>query len=58
MDLQKHMKDVHMNDKANWFKPVPTLEGDIIEVNEATLWENIALVKKEVTPDDNEEEED
>ena len=58
MDLQKHMKDVHMNDEAKWFEPVPTLKGDIIEVNEATLQENIALVKKEIVPDDDEEEED
>ena len=58
VDLQKHMKDVHMNDEAKWFEPVPALEGDIIEVNEATLQENIALVKKEITPDDDEEEED
>ena len=47
VDIQKHLKDVHMNEEAKWFNPVPELEGDIIEVNEATLQANIALVKEE-----------
>ena len=26
-----------MNEEAKWFEPVPELEGDITEVNDATL---------------------
>ena len=37
VDIQKHLKDVHMNDEDKWFEPVPELEGDIVEINEATL---------------------
>ena len=31
VDIQKHLKDVHMNDEDKWFKPVLELEGDIVE---------------------------
>ena len=47
MDIQKHLKDVHMNDEDKRFEPLPELEGDIVEINEATLQANIALVKEE-----------
>ena len=36
-----------MNDEDKWFEPVLELEGDIVEINEATLQANIALVKEE-----------
>ena len=55
MDIQKHPRDVHMNEEAKWFDPVPELEGDIVEINQATLEANIALVKEE-RADDNEDE--
>ena len=47
VDIQKHLRDVHMNEEAKWFEPVPELEGDIVEINQATLKANIALVKEE-----------
>ena len=57
VDIQKHLKDVHMNDEDKWFEPVPELEGDLVKINEATLQVNIALVKDE-KPDDDEEDDD
>ena len=57
MDIQKHLRDVHMNEEAKWFKPVPELEGDIIGINEASLQANIALIKEE-KPDKEDEEGD
>ena len=46
-----------MNDEDKWFEPVPELEGDIVEINEATLQANIALVKEE-KPDEEDEDDD
>ena len=57
VDIKKHLKDVHMNDEDKWFKPVLELEGDIVEINEATLQANIALIKEE-KPDEEDEEDD
>ena len=37
VDIQWHLRDVHLNKESKWFEPVPELEGDIVEVNEATL---------------------
>ena len=42
VDIQKHLRDVNMNEEAKWFKPVPELKGDIVEINQATLEANIA----------------
>ena len=58
VDIQKHLRDVHMNDEAKWFEPVLKLEGDIIEVNEAMLQANIALVKEEKLDEDDEDRDD
>ena len=58
MDIQKHLKDVHMNDEDKWFEPVLELEGDIVEINEATLQANIALVKEEKLEEDEEDDDD
>ena len=58
MDIQKHLRDVHMNEEAKWFEPVPELEGDIVEINQATLEANIALVKEERADDDEDEGDD
>ena len=41
-----------MNDEDKWFEPVLELEGDIVEINEATLQANIALVKEKPEDDD------
>ena len=61
MDIQKHRCVIHRDQEAEWFEPVPMLEGDIEEITEETLRENIALIKKESTDikdnDDDEEEE-
>ena len=57
MDIQKHLRDVHMKEEVKWFKPVLELEGDIVEINQATLKANIALVKEE-RADNNEDEGD
>ena len=57
VDVKKHLKDVHMNNEDKWFKPVLELEGDIVEINQATLKAYIALVKEE-RADDNEDEGD
>ena len=47
-----------MNDEDKWFEPVPELEGDLVEINEATLQANIALVKDEKLEDDEEDDND
>ena len=50
--IQKHCRIVHRDEEAEWFKPVPAPEGDIIEITKDTLEANIALIKKEVNPED------
>ena len=47
-----------MNNEDKWFEPVPELEGDIVEINEATLQANIALVKEEKPHEEDEEGDD
>ena len=47
-----------MNDEDKWFEPVLELEGNLVEINEATLQANIALVKDKKPDKDEEEEED
>ena len=49
---------MHRDAEAEWFEPVPALEGNIVEVTEETLHANIALVKKEVNPDEEEDNDD
>ena len=58
MDIQKHLKDVHLNEEDKWFEPVPELEGDIVEINEATLQANIALVKEEKLEDEDDDDDE
>ena len=58
VDIQKHLKDVHMNDEDKWFKPIPALERDIVEVDQATLQANIALVKEEKADNDENDDND
>ena len=61
VDIQRHLGDVHLNKESKWFEPIPALEGDIVEVNKATLQSDIALVKDEKADeedDDGEEEMD
>ena len=58
VDIQKHLKDVHMNDEDKWFEPVLELEGDLVEIDEATLHANIALVKDEKLDKDEDDDDD
>ena len=58
VDIQKHYNVMHCDQEAEWFEPIPTLEGDIIEITEETLKANIALVKGEVLAEEEEEEDD
>ena len=50
------MNTVHLNAESEWFEPIPDLEGDIIKINEDTFHANIALVKHELTADEEEED--
>ena len=47
-----------MNDEDKWFEPVPELEGDLVEINKATLQANIALVKDDKPDNDEEDDND
>ena len=58
MDIQKYYHVVHHEQEAEWFEPIPTLEGDIVEITEETLKANIALVKKEVLAEEEEDDDD
>ena len=58
MDIQKHLRDIHMNEEDKWFEPIPELEGDIVEINQATIQVNIALMKEEKADQDNEDGDD
>ena len=58
MDIQKHLRDVHMNKEVKWFEPIPELEGDIVEINQATLQANITLMKEEKADEDDEDGDD
>ena len=58
MDIQKHYNVMHHDQEAEWFEPIPTLEGDIIEITEETLKANIALVKKEVLTEEEDDDDD
>ena len=49
---------VHRDEESEWFELVPALEGDIVEVTKETLEANIALVKKEINPKDDDDDED
>ena len=44
-----------MNEEDKWFEPIPELEGDIVEINQATIQVNIALMKEEKADQDNED---
>ena len=58
VDIQKHYNVMHHDQEAEWFEPIPTLEGDIIEITEETLKANIALVKKEVLTEEEDDDDD
>ena len=58
VDIQKHYNVVHCDQEVEWFEPIPTLEGDIVEITEETLKANIALVKKEVSAEEEEDDDD
>ena len=41
MTISVHLCTVHLNDKNNWFEPVPALEGDVAEVTKEILAGNL-----------------
>ena len=58
VDIQKHYNVMYHDQEAEWFEPIPALEGDIVEIPEETLKTNIALVKKEVPAEEEEDDDD
>ena len=58
VDIQKHCHIIHRDEESEWFELVPALEGDVVEVTKDTLEANIALVKKEINPKDNDDDDD
>ena len=49
---------MHRDEESEWFEPVPVLEGDIIEITKETLEANISLIKKEINPKDEDDNDD
>ena len=47
-----------MNKEVKWFEPIPELEGDIVEINQATLQANITLMKEEKADEDDKDGDD
>ena len=58
VDIQKHCRIAHRDEESEWFEPMPALEGDVVEITKETLEVNIALIIKEVNPEDNEDDDD
>ena len=56
--ISRNTNVVHHDQEVEWFEPIPTLEGDIVEITEETLKANIALVKKEVSAEEEEDDDD
>ena len=41
-----HLRSAHSQNQNDWFKPVPALEGDMTDVTDALLAENLQEIKK------------
>ena len=53
--MSLHLKMIHRDQKADWFKPIPPLEGDIQEVSAEVLVANLQEI--EAIKDEPEEDE-
>ena len=54
-DWQKHVKQQHPDQMNEWFEPVPSLEGELMEVTDMVLAWNIQLVEGSVPEDDDDD---
>ena len=43
--MSMHLHSAHPNSQNDWFEPVPTLEGDVIEVTDMLLAENLQEIE-------------
>ena len=43
--MSVHLCTVHPNEQNDWFEPVPALEGDVVEVTDKILVENLQEIK-------------
>ena len=43
--MSVHLKTVHKEQSADWFKPTPPLEGDTIEVTDQLLTESLQEIE-------------
>ena len=43
--ISLHLKTIHRDESAEWFKPTPPLEGDTVEVTDEILVENLQEVE-------------
>ena len=50
--IYRNIATLYRDEESEWFEPVSALEGDIIKITKETLEANIALIKKEVNPED------
>ena len=43
--ISLHLKTIHKNESAEWFKPTPLLEGDMVKITDEILAENLQEIK-------------
>ena len=43
--MSMHLRSAHPNSQNDWFEPVPTLEGDVTEVTDVLLAENLQEIE-------------
>ena len=43
--ISLHLKTIHRDESAEWFKPTPPLEGDTVKVTDEILAENLQEVE-------------
>ena len=55
--ISLHLKTIHHDQSSEWFEPTPPLEGDIAEVTDWVLAENIHEVKNMKEEPDEEQDE-
>ena len=44
--MSMHLHSAHPQDQNDWFKPVPALEGDVTEVTDVLLAENLQEIEE------------